>query len=167
MIGAAADEALAGGRDAPRGVEPNERARLNALHRYAILDSSPDAIFDRITGLAGRLLGTPIALISLVDRERQWFKSCHGVALQETLRAGSMGGLAVLGDAVLEIPDARGDPRFAHSPLVTGPPHIRFYAGAPLTTQDGQNIGVLCVIDHTPRRSKVSCCSISPESWSS
>jgi GAF domain len=113
MIGAAANEALACGRDAPRGVEPNERARLNALHRNAILDSPPDAIFDRITGMAARLLGTPIALISLIDREGQWFKSCHGVALQETLRAGSMCGLAVLGDAVLEIPDARADPRFA------------------------------------------------------
>jgi putative two-component system response regulator len=170
MIGAAVDEALARGRDEPRGVEPNERARLNALRRYAILDSPPDAIFDRVTGLAARLLGTPIALISLVDRERQWFKSCHGTALQETLRAGSMCGLAVLGDAVLEIPDARGDPRFAQSPLVTGPPHIRFYAGAPLTTEDGHNIGVLCVIDIRQDAcppSKVSCCSSSPESWSS
>ena len=109
-----------------------------------------------ITAVAARLLATPIALISLVDHERQWFKSCHGVELQETFRTGSMCGLALLGEGVLEIPDARADPRFADSPLVTGPPHIRFYAGAPLTTEDGHNIGVLCVIDRTPR-------SLSPE----
>ena len=151
MIGAAADEALARRCDAPAGVEAKESARLHALRRYAILDSPPDAIFDRITAVAARLLATPIALISLVDSERQWFKSCHGVALQETFRTGSMCGLAVLGEGVLEIPDARADPRFADSPLVTGPPHIRFYAGAPLTTEDGHNIGVLCVIDPTPR----------------
>jgi diguanylate cyclase (GGDEF)-like protein/PAS domain S-box-containing protein len=137
-------------------VAPRESARLKALRRYAILDSPPEAIFDAITSMAARLLATPIALISLVDQERQWFKSCHGVALQETFRAGSMCGLAVLGHGVLEIPDARADPRFADSPLVTGPPHIRFYAGAPLTTEDGHNIGVLCVIDHPPR-------SLSPE----
>jgi PAS domain S-box-containing protein len=151
MIGAEADEALARGGDVPAGTEAKESARLNALRRYAILDSPPDAIFDRITAMAARLLATPIALISLVDRERQWFKSCHGVELHEALRSGSMCGLAVLGDGVLEIPDTRADPRFADSPLVTGPPHIRFYAGAPLTTEDGHNIGVLCVIDRLPR----------------
>jgi GAF domain-containing protein len=151
MIGAMADEALTRQRDAPTGLEAKESARLNALRRYAILDSPPEAVFDTITGMAARLLGTPIALISLVDHERQWFKSCHGVELHETLRAGSMCGLAVCGDGVLEIPDARADRRFAKSPLVTGPPHIRFYAGAPLTTEDGHNIGVLCVIDSTPR----------------
>ena len=134
------------------------------------LISQPDATFDRITALAARLLATPIALISFVDQERQWFKSCHGVELYETLRAGSMCGLAVLSDAALEIPDARADARFATNPLVTGPPHIRFYAGAPLTTEDGHNIGVLCVIDRTPRSlspSRGSCCSILPASWSS
>ena len=155
MVGAAADKAWASKREARAGLDPNESARLHVLRQCAILDSPPEAVFDRITGMAARLLAAPIALISLVDHERQWFKSCHGVELQETFRAGSMCGVAVLGDAVLEIADARADPRFADSPLVTGPPHIRFYAGAPLTT-DGHNVGALCVIDRTPR-------SLSPE----
>ena len=113
MIGAAADKAWASRRDARAGLDPDESARLSVLRQCAILDSPPEAIFDCITRMAARLLATPIALISLVDHERQWFKSCHGVELQEMLRAGSMCGLAVLGDAVLEIPDARADPRFA------------------------------------------------------
>jgi hypothetical protein len=129
-----------------------ERTRLKVLRRFAILDTPPEAGFDRITAIAARLLAAPIALISLVDHERQWFKSRYGVALHETPRAGSLCGIAVLGREVLEVPDARADPRFADSPLVNGPPFIRFYAGAPLIAEDGAGIGVLCIIDRTPRR---------------
>jgi PAS domain S-box-containing protein len=106
--------------------------------------------------MAAQLLATPIALISLVDHDRQWFKSRRGLELREMTRANSLCGTAIRGAALLEVPDARADPRFAGSLLVKGPPHIRFYAGAPLSTDDGQRIGALCVIDRTPR-------SLSPE----
>ncbi|MGH8721821.1 MAG: GAF domain-containing protein, partial [Burkholderiales bacterium] len=133
------------------GHDCRERARLSALRRCAILDTPPEACFDRITKMAAHLLATPIALISLVDHERQWFKSRHGLELREISRASSLCGTAIRGDGLLEVPDARADPRFADGLLVKGPPHIRFYAGAPLTTDDGHTIGALCVIDHAPR----------------
>jgi diguanylate cyclase (GGDEF)-like protein/PAS domain S-box-containing protein len=152
MVVTVAEASSSRGCHAPTVLDRRERARLEALHRYAILDTPPETSFDRITKLAARLLSTPIALISLVDRERQWFKSRHGVTPTETARLGSLCGIAALGHEVLEVPDARGDPRFADSPWVKGPPHIRFYAGAPLTTEDGHAIGVLCVIDPVPRR---------------
>lgn len=146
-----ADDTLPPSRPSSAARDRQERARLDALRRCAILDTLPEVSFDRITRMVARLLAVPIALISLVDRERQWFKSRHGVELRETLRRGSLCESAILGNGILEVPDARSDPRFADSPLVKGPPHIRFYAGAPLATAEGRNVGALCVIDHKPR----------------
>ena len=156
MAVTAAERALPPSCHVSTAHDHRERARLSALRRCAILDTPPEACFDRITKMAAHLLATPIALISLVDHDRQWFKSRHGLELRELSGANSLCGTAIRGDALLEVPDARADPRFADSLLVKGPPHIRFYAGAPLTTDDGHRIGALCVIDRAPR-------SLSPE----
>lgn len=128
-----------------------EPERLAALQRYAILDTPPEAAFDRITRLAAACLNAPVALISLIDRDRQWFKSRHGVGFDQVARHGSPCALTILGDGVLEITDARRDARFAASSLVTQAPHARFYVSVLLPTEDGHNIGTLCVIDRTPR----------------
>ena len=129
----------------------DEKKRLQELHRYAILDTPPEARFDRITGLAARLFRVPIALVSLVDEHRQWFKSRRGTDLQETPRDISFCTYAIEKDGVLMVPDAALDPRFASSPVVTGAPHVRFYAGAPLITAAGYRIGTLCLADTRPR----------------
>ncbi len=129
----------------------NEILRLQALHKLALLDTPPEERFDRITRLARHLFGTGIALISLVDANRQWFKSRDGLDACETSRNISFCGYAILGSDIFEVPDALLDPRFVDNPLVTGPPHIRFYAGAPLSTRDGYRIGTLCLIDSAPR----------------
>ena len=129
----------------------NERARLATLRKLDILDSAPEERFDRLTRLAKRLFGVPIALISLVDADRQWFKSCIGLPVRETERDISFCGHAIRQDDVLLVPDALADSRFADNPLVTGPPGIRFYAGYPLTVPNGSKLGTLCVIDNRPR----------------
>ena len=128
-----------------------EQARLEALQRYRILDSIQEAMFDRIAKLAQEFFGTPIALISLVEGDRQWFKSCYGLDVRETSREVSFCAYAIELDDVLVVPDATQDERFKHNALVTGEPGIRFYAGAPLRTPDGFNLGSLCVIDTVPR----------------
>lgn len=128
-----------------------ETKRLEALHRYRVLDTAPEPAFDRLAALAARLFGAPIALVSLVDRDRQWFKSTVGMAARETERSVSFCAHAILGDGVMVVADARQDARFALNPLVTGPPGMRFYAAAPLRSPDGYNIGTLCVIDTVPR----------------
>lgn len=130
----------------------NEIARLRALHGRAILDTPPEERFDRITRLAQHVFGVEIALISLVDADRQWFKSKQGLDACETGRDISFCGHAILDKSIFHMPDARLDSRFSDNPLVTGPPNIRFYAGAPLTTNDGYRIGTLCIIDHNPRQ---------------
>ncbi|WP_432823698.1 ATP-binding protein [Trichloromonas sp.] len=129
-----------------------EEARLAELRGLAILDTPPEERFDRITRVASRLFGVPVALVSLVDANRQWFKSCVGLTVSETPRDISFCGHAILHDEPLIIPDAEQDPRFFDNPLVTGPPHVRFYAGQPLHGPRGQRVGTLCLIDHHPRQ---------------
>jgi diguanylate cyclase (GGDEF)-like protein len=129
----------------------NEATRLEALRSLKILDTSPQERFDRLTRLAKRLFGVPIALISLVDANRQWFKSCQGLDVSETPRDVSFCGHAILGDDILMVPDALLDERFHDNPLVVGDPKIRFYAGCPLTLPNGSKIGTLCLIDVAPR----------------
>ena len=129
----------------------NERNRLVALKRCDILDTPPEPEFDDFTQLASLICQTPIALISLVDGARLWFKSRVGLEVCETHRNLSFCQHAIQGEELMEIPDARLDERFCANPLVTGEPHIRFYAGAPLITPDGHRIGTLCVIDRVPR----------------
>lgn len=129
----------------------DEASRLEALRSLNILDTSAEERFDRLTRLARRLFGVPIALISLVDANRQWFKSCQGLGAAETPREVSFCGHAILSDQIFVIPDALLDERFHDNPLVTGDPKIRFYAGCPITTPDGSRIGTFCVIDQKPR----------------
>ena len=132
-------------------IRRNEASRLKALRRYAVLDSPPEAGFDRITHLASCLFGTPIVLISLIDRKRQWFKSCVGLEPMEVDREISFCAHAILSDGVLVVPDTLEDPRFHDNPQVTGAPFIRFYAGAPLVTLDGFRLGTFCIVDTVPR----------------
>ena len=131
---------------------PDETQRLETLRQYAVLDTPPEQAFDDLTLLAAHICQTPIALISLVDENRQWFKSRIGVSSTETSRDIAFCAHTVLHkDQVLEVRDAESDPRFADSLLVTTDPHVRFYAGAPLVAPDGQALGALCVMDRTPR----------------
>ena len=130
---------------------PNEAERLAALRRYDVLDTGPESAFDEITRLAAQICGTPVALITLLDESRQWFKSRVGLELTQTPRSFSFCAHTILRDDLLVVEDAARDERFAASPLVTGTPEVRFYAGMPLTTQDGFNLGTLCVIDRVPR----------------
>lgn len=129
----------------------NEPARLATLRTLGILDTPAEERFDRLTRLARRVFDVPIALVSLIDENRQWFKSCAGLDVQETARDVSFCGHAILHDDVFMIPDARADARFHDNPLVTGDPGIRFYAGQPLTVPDGSKLGTLCLIDTRPR----------------
>ncbi|MDH5331327.1 MAG: sensor domain-containing diguanylate cyclase, partial [Aquincola sp.] len=129
----------------------NEAARIDTLRALDILDTSPEERFDRLTRLAKRLLGVPIALVSLVDTNRQWFKSCVGLDATETPREVSFCGHAILEDEVLLVADAALDERFHDNPLVVGSPNIRFYAGCPLRVANGSKLGTLCVIDVVPR----------------
>jgi diguanylate cyclase (GGDEF)-like protein len=129
----------------------NEIERLHVLRALALLDTEEEERFDRLTRVATRMFNVPIALVTLVDSERQWFKSCVGLEVKETPRDISFCGHAILGDDILIIPDASKDERFADNPLVTSAPHIRFYAGRPICTPDGFKIGTLCLIDSQPR----------------
>ncbi|MFM9925305.1 diguanylate cyclase [Variovorax sp. H27-G14] len=131
----------------------NEARRLASLDSYRLLDTTPEQAYDDLTTLASAVCRTPIALISLVDRDRQWFKARVGLSAQETPRELAFCGHAILQpDRILEVPDAKLDPRFASNALVTGEPYIRFYAGAPLVSVDGMPLGTVCVIDREPRR---------------
>lgn len=129
----------------------NEQTRLATLRSISILDTPPEEEFDRFTRIAKRLFNVPMALISLVDENRQWFKSCDGLDATETPRDISFCGHAILGDRPFIINNALEDERFSDNPLVTGAPHIRFYAGVPLSAQNGCKLGTLCIIDREPR----------------
>jgi PAS domain S-box-containing protein len=129
----------------------DERERLAALRNLGILDTEPDPALDVVTRLAADRFDAPIALVSLVDADRQWFKARCGLETQETERSVSFCTHTIEGEGIMVVPNAARDPRFADNPLVTGDPHIRFYAGAPLRTTDGHAIGTLCIIDRTAR----------------
>jgi PAS domain S-box-containing protein len=129
----------------------NEAERLAALRSLNILDTAPEEAFDELTALAASICKAPVALISLVDADRQWFKSRYGWAAAETTRDSSFCAHTILRTDLLIVPDARADPRFADSMLVTSNPQFRFYAGAPLVVPGGKALGTLCVMDHEPR----------------
>ncbi len=129
----------------------NEDDRLQALRELEILDTPPEERFDRLTRLARDMFDAPIALVSIVDGTRQWFKSAQGLEATETSREVSFCGHAIMSDEVMVVPDATADARFADNPLVLADPSIRFYAGAPLSAENGQHVGTLCVIDTKPR----------------
>jgi GAF domain len=129
---------------------PDEDRRLEALRRVGVLDTGPEDRFDRFTEEACLALGTPIAMITLVDAERQWFKSHRGLDFSESPRDQSLCAHAILEPDVLQVPDLLEDPRFADNPAVLGT-HSRFYAGAPIALDDGSRVGTICVVDHRPR----------------
>jgi anti-sigma regulatory factor (Ser/Thr protein kinase) len=129
----------------------DETARLAALRSYRILDTDPEAAFDDLTLLASQICGTPMAAISLIDDHRQWFKSKVGLSFNEVSRSVAFCTHAMGQQSVMIVPDATQDHRFRDNPMVTGEPHLRFYAGAPIMTPDGHALGALCVVDSEPR----------------
>ncbi|TMG84693.1 MAG: GAF domain-containing protein, partial [Betaproteobacteria bacterium] len=129
----------------------DEDRRLRALHESGLLDTEPEERFDRFTRIAAALFDVPIALVSLVDKDRQWFKSRQGTDMAQTDRDKAFCAHVILGNDVMQVPDALVDDRFADNPLVTSEPRVRFYAGAPLSLGDGSPVGTLCVIDHRAR----------------
>ena len=139
-------------RDASLGAASGENARLAQVRRYEILDTPPDGAFDRIALLASHLLDTPIAIVSIVDADRIWFKSHHGIDATEVARDPGLCASAILEDKPWVIEDASVDPRALTNPLVAGELGLRSYAGAQLVTRDGHNMGTLCVLDRRPRR---------------
>lgn len=132
-------------------VQDDETARLAALRRYRILDTEPERAFDDLALLASQICQTPMALITMVDAERQWFKARTGIDVAETPRAVSFCAHAIKQHGLFIVPDTRDDARFRDNPFVTGGPFVRFYAGAPLVTPDGHALGTICVIDSVPR----------------
>ncbi len=130
----------------------NEDQRIQALHSLEILDTPPEEKFDRITRIAQIIFEVPIALVSLVDENRQWFKSCAGLSVRETPRSMSFCAHAILNDNVLVIEDATKDSRFSDNPLVTGEPYIKFYAGKPIMGPDNQMLGTICIINRQPQK---------------
>lgn len=132
-------------------VPEDEELRLEAVRSYDAVGSHVDPGLDRITGLAADIFEVPICLVTSIEEHRQWARSCYGIERGETPREQAFCSYTIMSDEVLVVPDSLEDPRFASNPLVTGPPHIRFYAGAPLASRDGFNVGALCVIDLVPR----------------
>jgi GAF domain-containing protein len=137
-------------------VPNNEPDRLQALLRYRVLDTPAEVEFDTLVSLASYITGTPVAMISLVDSDRQWFKAKIGTAVSETARDVAFCAHAICQSDLFVVSDAMADARFATNPLVTADPHIRFYAGAPLVTPGGHAVGTLCVVDQAPRELSVA-----------
>jgi GAF domain-containing protein len=135
----------------PAPTPVDETERLAELRALRILDTPPEERFDSIVRLTRHLFRAPVVYIALIDADRQWFKAQIGLTVLQTPRAISFCGHAILQDRALVIPDARLDPRFADNPLVVGEPHVRFYAGHPLSGPQGRKVGTLCLIDHEPR----------------
>jgi GAF domain-containing protein len=135
----------------PIPMPKDEPERIANLKRYEVLDTPPEKSFDNITFLAALICNTPIALVSLVDSNRQWFKAKFGVKVSETPRDISMCTHAIMHPELFIVRDTTKDPRFAQSPLVTRSPKIRFYAGAPIMSPEKHILGTLCVMDHVPR----------------
>lgn len=135
----------------PAPIPPNEAARLEALRKYDILDTEPEAVFDDLAILASTVTGSPIATFTLVDAERQWFKSMIGLEHRETEREVAFCAHTILEEEALVVPDATRDPRFRDNRLVLDAPGVRFYAGVPVRSREGLNIGSVCVIDRQPR----------------
>ena len=136
----------------PAAVPANEPERLQRLLSYEALDTPAESDYDDFTVLASRLMNAPIALISLVDADRQWFKSNIGLDVDSTAREVAFCAHAILDTDIFVVEDATADERFAGNPLVCGHPNVRFYAGCPLISPDGYAIGTLCVMDHAPRQ---------------
>ncbi|MGD9742620.1 MAG: diguanylate cyclase [Dongiaceae bacterium] len=132
-------------------IPPNETERLAELLQYRILDTDPEDAFDRVTRLAAKVMGAPIALVSFVDKDRQWSKSRYGLEADETGRASAFCAHAIMESKIMVVDDATADPRFRDNPHVVADPSIRFYAGAPLRSPKGNNLGTLCIMDKAPR----------------
>lgn len=135
----------------PPEIPKDELGRLKTLYSLSVLDTPAEERFDRLTRMAKRMFNVPIALVSLVDENRQWFKSAQGLDAKETPRDVSFCGHSILGDEIFAIPNAKEDERFADNPLVLNDPNIRFYAGCPLSAPNGDKLGTLCIIDSKPR----------------
>ena len=132
-------------------IPKNESKRLASLYALRLLDTPPEERFDQLTRVAVRFFNVPISTLTLVDANREWFKSCQGLSKSEGDRAISFFGHALLEDEILIIPDTAKDPRFADNPMVVGAPYIRFYAGVPILSPDSKRIGVFCIKDIKPR----------------
>jgi GAF domain-containing protein len=133
-------------------IPDDEAERMAAVHHYRILDTPPDSAFDRITALAARLFNVPMAIVSIVDHDRIWFKSHHGTAAEQIPRDPGLCASAILQGDVWVVENAAEDPRTLSNPLVVGDFGLGFYAGAPLKTREGHNLGTLCLLDTVPRK---------------
>jgi GAF domain-containing protein len=129
-----------------------ENKRIENLHKYEILDTPPDGYFDEVTSLATKIFNVPIAIITLVDTDRIWFKSSFGIEAEEIPRSPGLCSSAIMSDDIYIVEDARKDPRTLSNPLVAGIMGLQFYAAAPLKSSDGYNLGTICLIDKEPRR---------------